>query len=52
MQTALSYNHKDYIVKSLINTGFVMSPSVYNSLYNMHPSDAIIFQISTSRKHL
>ena len=50
--SALTTTPTDCTSKSVINTGFIMTANVYKSLYNMHPSDAIIFQISTGRKML
>ncbi len=52
MTSALTTTPTDYTSKSVINTGFIMTADVYKSLYNMHPSDAIIFQISVGRKML
>jgi len=50
--TALTTNSRNPPSKSIINTGFIMTADVYKSLYNMHPSDAIIYQISVGRKML
>ena len=50
--TALTTKARNPPSKSVINTGFIMTANVYKSLYNMHQSDAIIFQISTGRKML
>jgi len=50
--TALTNNNRNHRLKSVINTGFIMTADVYKSLYNMHPSDAIIYQISVERKML
>ena len=52
MTSALTTNARNPPSKSVINTGFIMTANVYKSLYNMHPSDAIIFQISVGRKML
>jgi len=50
--TALTNNIRNPPSKSIINTGFILTADVYKSLYNMHPSDAIIYQISVERKML
>ena len=50
--TALTTNSRNPPSKSIINTGFILTADVYKSLYNMHQSDAIIYQISVERKML
>ena len=50
--TELTTNSRNPPSKSIINTGFILTADVYKSLYNMHPSDAIIYQISVERKML